>query len=112
LASADRTEEGARLQDLATIEARVRANLPGGVLTPRDLRDAALARLDHVPAVLGAVELDHVLQVGPVWRPLLNALARKVRLTWRNPGAAGRAWFAGSVESDLRSAPAAPEVVS
>src|ERR1700688_2936913 len=73
---ADRTEESARLRDLATIEARVRAHLPGGVLTPRDLRDAALARLDHAPAVLGAVELDHVAQVGPVWRPLLNALTR------------------------------------
>jgi hypothetical protein len=81
-------------------------------LTPCDLRDAALARLDHAPAVLGAAELDHVLQVGPVWRPLLNALARKVQLTWRNPGAADSAWFAGSVESDLRPAPAAPEVLS
>jgi hypothetical protein len=104
--------ERARLRDLAMIEARVRANLPTGVLTPRDLRDAALARLDHAPAVLGAIELDHVIQVGAVWRPLLNALARKVHLRWRNPGTADCAWFAGDIESDLCAAPAAPQVVS
>jgi len=112
VALADRAEESARLRDLTTIEARVRANLPIGVLTPRDLRDAALARLDHAPTVLGAVELDHVVQVGPVWRPLLNALARKVQLAWRNPGAADIAWFAGGVESDPRPTPAAPQIVS
>ncbi len=112
VALADRTEDSARLRDLATIEARVRANLPVGVLTPRDLRDAALARLDHAPAVLGAVELDRVVQVEAVWRPLLNALATSVRLAWRNPGTADVAWFAGAVGSDSRHAPAAPQIVS
>jgi hypothetical protein len=112
VALADRARDSARLRDLATIETRVRANLSLGVLTPRDLRDAALARLDHAPAVLGAVELDHVVQVGPVWQPLLNALTGNVRLTWRNPGATDIAWFAGGVESDPRPAPTAPQIVS
>ena len=112
VALADRARDSARLRDLATIETRVRANLSLGVLTPRDLRDAALARLDHAPAVLGAVELDHVVQVGPVWQPLLNALTGNVRLTWRNPGATDIAWFAGGVESDPRPAPTAPRIVS
>src|SRR5207249_999154 len=44
-ALADRANDSPRLRDLATIDARVRANLPAGVLTPRDLRDAALRRL-------------------------------------------------------------------
>ena len=44
-ALADRAHESARLRDLTTIEARVRASLPAGVLTPRDLRDAALQRV-------------------------------------------------------------------
>src|SRR3954452_15443735 len=57
-ALADRAHDRPRLQDLATINARVRANLPAGVLTPRDLRDAALRRLIHAPAVLGTVEFD------------------------------------------------------
>ena len=109
---ADRAHESARLQDLAMIEARVQENLPAGVLTSRDLRDAALRRVPHAPAVLGPVELDRVAQVAPVWRPLLAALARVVPLSWRNPGDAGVAWFAGEVRSDERPTPAAPEVVS
>jgi hypothetical protein len=51
-ALADRAYDIARLQDLATLEARARANLPAGILTPRDLRDAALQRLTHAPRVL------------------------------------------------------------
>jgi hypothetical protein len=111
-ALSDHTQDSPRLQDLATIDARVRANLPAGVLTPRDLRDAALRRLVHASAVLGTVELDGVVRIAPVWRPLLEAVARTVRLTWRNPGTSDIAWFPGDVYSDLRPAPAEPEVVS
>jgi hypothetical protein len=111
-ALADRAHDSARLQDLVTIEARVRANLPAGVLTPRDLRDAALQRVTHAPVVLGPVELDHVVHVAPVWRKLLNVLARHVRLTWLNPGAADLAWFAGGVDCDSRPSPADPKIAS
>jgi hypothetical protein len=104
--------ESTRLQDLAIVESRVRENLPAGVLTQRDLRDAALERLAHAPAVLGPVELDRVVRVAPVWRPLLAAVARVVPLRWRNPGAADVGWFAGAVETDDRTTPAAPDVVS
>lgn len=101
-----------RLQDLAMIEARVRASLPAGVLSPRDLRDAALQRVTYAPAVLGAVELDHVVHVAPVWRPLLLALARHATLTWRNPSKAAAAWFPGELGSDPQPTPASPEIVS
>jgi hypothetical protein len=109
---ANRAHHGARLEDLTMIEARVRANLPAGVLTPRDLRDAAMRRLAHAAAALGPVELDHVVRVAPVWRRLLNALARNVPLTWRNPGTAEVAWFAGGVDYHPRPAPADREIVS
>jgi len=108
----DRAHEGGRLQDLATIEARVRANLPPGVLTPRDLRDFALVRLSHAASVLGTVELDRVVRVAPVWRPLLNALARNVAVSWRNPGGSDVAWFAGDVDVDPRPTSAVPEIIS
>ena len=111
-ALADRAHESARLQDLVTIEARVRASLPAGVLSPRDLRDAALQRVPHATAVLGSVELDRVVRVAPVWRPLLTALARQVPLTWGNPGDPDVAWFAGELGSDSRPTPASPEIVS
>jgi hypothetical protein len=109
---AERASEGARLRDLATLDVRARASLPAGVLTPRDLRDKALQRVKHAPAVLGAVELDRVVRVAPVWRPLLNELARSVQLTWRNPSSADVAWFAGDVSSNSRPVPSKPEIVS
>ncbi|WP_316193889.1 PD-(D/E)XK nuclease family protein [Bradyrhizobium sp. SZCCHNRI1029] len=111
-ALADQVHASARLQDLMTIEARVRASLPAGVLSPPDLRDAALKRVTHAPAVLGAVELDRLVRVAPVWRPLLFALAQQVRLAWRNPGDPDAAWFSGELGSDARSTPASPEIVS
>jgi len=109
---ANRAHESARLQDLMMIEARVRASLPVGVLSPRDLRDAALQRVRHAPAVLGAVELDRVVRVAPVWRPLLLALAPQVRLAWRNPGDPDAAWFKGELGCDAQPTPAPPGIVS
>jgi RecB family exonuclease len=112
LALADRASEGPRLQDLATLEARVRANLPAGVLTPRDLRDLALERVSYAPQVLGSVELEGVVRVAPVWRSMLDALAQSVPVRWRNPGTDDVGWFTGEVERDPQPAPAAPEIVS
>jgi hypothetical protein len=108
----DRVHETARLRDLTTIEARVRACLPTGVLSPPDLRNAALQRVRYAPAVLGSVELHRVVHVAPVWRPLLTDLERQVRLTWRNPGDPDAAWFAGELGSDPQPVPASPEIVS
>jgi hypothetical protein len=85
LALTDLADRSGRLADLAEIERRVRANLPAGVLTPRDLRDAAIGRVAHAPAAFGSIELDRLVGIGPVWRPLLASLAEKVPLSWRNP---------------------------
>ena len=71
-----------RAADLTAIDARVRAALPPGVLVPPDLRDAALSRIQHAPMVIGAVKLEGVLDVDPVWRPLLAALSGHVPLSW------------------------------
>ena len=108
---ADRDHETARLRDLMTIEARVRACLPRGVRSPPDLRNAALQRVTYAPAVLGSVELHRVVRVAPIWRPLLTALGREVRVTWRNPGDLD-AWFGGELVYDPHPAPASPEIVS
>ena len=108
---ADRDHETARLRDLMTIEARVRACLPRGVLSPSDLRNAALQRVTYAPVVLGSVELHRVVRVAPIWRPLLTALGREVRVTWRNPGDLD-AWFGGELVYDPHPAPASPEIVS
>jgi hypothetical protein len=109
---ADRDHETARLRDLMSIEARVRARLPTSILSPPDLRNAALQRVSFAPAVLGSVELDRVVRVAPIWRPLLTALGRQVRVTWRSLGSSDVSWFAGELVSDPQPAPASPEIVS
>lgn len=101
-----------RLQDLATIEDHVRRHLPTGVRLPGDLRDLAMQRVNLAPAVLGDVELDRVVSIAPVWRPLLHALSGSVRLTWRNPGTVDVDWFPGAIVVEKKSEPAAPDVVS
>ncbi len=108
----ERADQGARLADIAEIERRVRANLPKGVLTPRDLRDAALIRLDNAPVVLGSLQLDGVVTVAPVWRPLLQALNGVVPLAWHNPGATDINWFPGEITADQRPIAGVMKVVS
>jgi hypothetical protein len=102
-----------RVADLALLERRVRDALPTGVLPPRDLRDAAIARVQHAPAVLGPIELDQLSTVLPVWRPLLLALHPMVPLHWRDPAGSDSAWFPGEVATDRTARSAPPvEVVS
>src|ERR1700722_7029996 len=57
---AERSGEHARLADLALVEQRVCDSLFAGTLAPRDLRDAALHRIEHAAAVLGPVELERL----------------------------------------------------
>jgi hypothetical protein len=46
----------------------------------------ALERIAHAAAVLGSVELDSLVAVAPVWRPLIAALGQALELSWHNPG--------------------------
>lgn len=103
---------GSRLADLQLIDQRVRTKLPAGVLTPRDLRDAALARIAHAPAVLGATRLERVGVVDAVWRPLIAALSSVVAVEWRNPGTEDIVWFQGAVLRDSVQAVPAPVAVT
>lgn len=112
LALKDLADRSARLADLAEIERRVRTHLPAGVLTPRDLRDAALARVAHAPATLGSMEIDRLAAIAPVWRPLLTSLAKSVPLIWHDPGTADTSWFPGQVVISDREPPADLSIVS
>ena len=87
-----------RSADLASLDARVRAALPAGVLVAPDLRDAAMSRGRHAPAVLGPVALEGVVDVDPVWRRLLVGMSDHVPLSWITRGDVERRWFPGTVE--------------
>jgi hypothetical protein len=103
----------ARLQDLAEIERRVRAKLPPAVLLPVDLREAALARIDRAPVLIGAVHIERVPWIPPLWRKLVNGLAEVVTVRWSAPAAADVSWFRGEVAMRApERATAEQEVVS
>ncbi|THK37044.1 PD-(D/E)XK nuclease family protein [Ensifer sp. MPMI2T] len=102
-------DEAARFHDLALIEARIRKSIPATHLLPRDLRDAAIKRADHAPSLLGPVTLSGVVEVDPVWRPLLNAIARVIELSWDLPDGVALSWFGGTLR---RSAAPGPTHIS
>lgn len=99
---------GPRLADLAELDRRVRNALPVGVMAPPDLRDAALARIGHAARLLGRIELAGLIDIPPVWRPLVAALAAETPLTWAVPCGGDRAWFPG----DVTGPPEAPTLES
>lgn len=103
---------GGRLADLAVLDLRVRARLPVGALTPRDLRDAAMARIGYAASVLGPVVLERLGVVDPVWRALVITLCGVVAVEWNNPGSDDTSWFPGSIVRAGRSVAAPPELVT
>ena len=98
-----------RLADLHLIEQRVHDALPAGVLLPEALRDAALARLEYAPALLGSVTIHGLIDIDPVWRQLVVAIARLVDVTWSVPTESDRSWFPGRVVRPMLATPGEAE---
>ncbi|MDW4701992.1 hypothetical protein NQ271_26940, partial [Escherichia coli] len=63
--------DNARLRDFTLLEHRVRGALPPGMLSPPDLVKAALERVHFAPKLVGAVTIQGVPDVKPIWRPLI-----------------------------------------
>jgi hypothetical protein len=108
------SKDGApRLQDLAAIELRLRGQLTSATMLPRDLCSAALARVDRALVLLGAVRIENVSWISPLWRRLLNALQGAVPLEWVAPSGADHTWFRGTVKLvDRTNDPARSVIVS
>lgn len=100
-----RAAEGPRLADLALVEARVRKVLPAAAMMPPDLRDAALARIDRSASLLGEVTLEGIIEVEPVWRPLVVALGAVTPVRWRAPPGRDDGWFPWAVEPIVAEPP-------
>ena len=102
-----------RVRELMLIEQRVREHLPNAVLSPRDLRNAALQRIYGARRLLGPVCIEWLSFIPPVWRPLIAALAAVVPVEWRAPRHADTEWFSGRVTIVAPPAPAfRPTVIS
>jgi hypothetical protein len=69
---------------------------PGAMLT-QDVRDAALKRIGLAATLFASIRLERMIDVDPVWRPLLTALAPRIELSWLAVGESDRSWFPGTV---------------
>jgi PD-(D/E)XK nuclease superfamily len=110
--SVARDANHSRMRELGVIEDRLKEHLPKAMLTPRDLRNAALHRIQHASRLIGPVCIKGLSFVPPVWQPLINALCKVVAVEWRAPKEAETEWFSGSVKSIEFPRSSAPIVIS
>ncbi|MCL2713944.1 MAG: PD-(D/E)XK nuclease family protein [Alphaproteobacteria bacterium] len=99
----------ARLGDVYRIEQRLRGRLPPAMMLPRDLRDAALGRVNSARSITGPIIIEGLSFIAPIWRPLVSALGREVAVEWRASVHADTEWFQGKLTAAEQpaSAPAA-----
>jgi RecB family exonuclease len=96
LTLSDLVPRSTRAADLHRLDRSVRARLPSGLFAPPDLAAAALANIELVSKLFETVTLMRMLDIDPVWRPLINAISGVVSTTWHTIGKAERGWFAGN----------------
>ncbi len=96
---------GGQLADLHRIEDAIRRQLSLPWLLPADLRDRAVARADRAPKMLGSVVLEGIVDIAPLWRPLVNSLVKHVPVEWRATGPVDRQWFLGRLVERRLSTP-------
>jgi hypothetical protein len=84
-----------RIVELAIIEKRVCQHLPKAMLAARDLRNAALERIEFASRLIGPLSIEGLSYVPPVWRPLIEALGKVVAVEWRAPRQVDAGWFSG-----------------
>jgi RecB family exonuclease len=101
-----------RLDAMARLEQSVLGALPAGMLRPADIVAAAIARIAHAPAVLGAVELCGLTELSPCWRPLLQALAARLPVTWAAGPRSTPAWLEGMGVTVTRAPAHTPAVTA
>jgi hypothetical protein len=51
----------------------------------------------RAPAITGPIFIEGLVDIDPIWRPLVTALAATVAITWTVPDDTDRSWFPGSV---------------
>jgi hypothetical protein len=88
-----------RLRDLALLDGRVRSALPAGALVSPDLVAAAIGKVALAPRLLGPIEIDRIVDIPAVWRPLVDALCEVVPIHWTATQHSRRDWFRGARES-------------
>ncbi len=84
--------------------------LPQSMMRPADLVAAGLARLDHVAALFGPIEIVGITELSPVWRPLVHAIARRVPLRWNAGPRPVPDWLDGETVEIVRDETKSPDI--
>lgn len=101
-----------RVAEVALLEEATKAQLPPSMLVPPDLLQRALERLRHAPRVLGRLSVQGVLDLMPVWRPLMLELAKHVHVEWHVVGSSVPSWLVGTNIEVFSSPVQSPELSS
>jgi hypothetical protein len=99
-----------RLQALAKVETAVMAALPPSAMRPQDIVAAARDRTEHAASLLGPVRIKGVTEMQPIWRPLLDDLARTVGVIWEAGPREYPGWLAETAIKVETSAAETPDV--
>lgn len=105
-----RKPEHPRFATLAAIEAEVLGRLPRGMLRATDLAAAAVSRLAHAPAILGAIEVQGLTALEPVWQALLTQIATHIPVCWNAGPREAPGWLDGTAITLRASLPVAASV--
>ncbi len=87
-----------RLKDLSFVEDVIREHLRPGEALLGDLCQRARNNVGLAPRVVGALRIEQVHAIDPIWRPLINDLAKVVEIIWYASADTDTSWFAGKVE--------------
>ena len=99
-----------RIAALKALEAAVLHLLPAGMKRPAELAGAALARIQHAPAALGAVDIHGMTELEPCWRPLLQQLATVTTVRWLAGPRSVPNWITQTGVEVVASEPSSPHV--
>lgn len=107
---AEHAADHPRLDAMARLEAAVLGQLPSGMVRPVDIVAAAIARIGHAPAVIGAMEIVGLTELSPCWRPLLQALAQHIPVQWTAGPRSVPTWLEGTGVRVARAAAQTPGI--
>ena len=107
-----RGTEHPRLQSMAALEKGVLGLLTPAMMRPTDLVRTALGRINHAPALFGAVDIVGITELSPCWRPLLAAMAARTAVRWFSGPRMVPVWLDGSGVEIVRSVSLSPQVTA
>lgn len=93
--------EEPRCVDLNILEASIISHLPNGALVASDLLEAALARINFAPSLIGSIRVKGVYALAPCWQPLFAALAERIPVVWETTGECD-SWVANTQIDTIR----------